>query len=393
MGAGAFLFKWLPSMAYVLLYVVLDILIASGARTDPDGNKSYDYTPAALILLGEVGKLVFVVVMLLYERAVALPDPKKHEYASVNDPDVRSRGPGGGGVADPESLRIDWSVGVWFLVPALLYTAWNVLNYQSILHVSLSVYSIVYQSVLFFSALLWSVVFRKRISATQWFALALLAVGVFIIHFKPDGSFELTFDAAVLWVLAQAFVSAIAGVCNEFLYKRPGSQRTSINVQNLYLYTWTTLCTTAFLFATEDPAFIKPANFFAGFGFRVWMIVLVTIFLGISVSLILKHRDLIVKLFAQAIHSPVEVVAAHFFLGTPLNWLIGIATGLIAVSTWLFYRPVQKELDLGVSGDFDPSRIATTPVPEERAEHVSLWERSRMNWAASHHELPSTRSH
>lgn len=369
-----------PTAVYIILYVVLDILIASGAKTDKDGNKSYDYHPGALILLAEGGKLVWTGLFLLVERSRALPNPKKNEYRGVNNPALRSGGPAA------DSVRLDWSRGIYFLVPAVLYTAWNYLNYQSLLHVPLSVYSIIYQSVLFFSALLWSVVFRKTISGTQWFALFLLAAGVFVIHFKPDGSFELTFDMNVFLVLAQAFCSAVAGVYNEFLYKKPGAGDVSINVQNLYLYTWTTLCTASYLVATEEPSVLRPSNYFAGFDFRVWMIVLVTVFLGISVSLILKHRDIIVKLFAQAVHSPVEVVAAHFVLGTPLNWLIGIATSLIAISTYLFYRPVQKALDDG-DEEFAPSRIATAPVPGHGSVHLSLWERSRRNWSGAPRHL------
>lgn len=334
------LFDWIPCTLYVILYVVLDILIASQGHEDPDDKKKrkYDYFPGALILLAEVGKLVFTVIALIAERAAFDASSHGRGYANVQSE------------AGPKTRRhveLDWKEGLLFSVPAALYTLWNYLNYQSLLHVSLSVYSIIYQSVLFFSALLWSITFNRKLRGMQWFALCLLAVGVFTVHIKEN--FEIEINPAIILVLSQAMVSAIASVYNEFLYKRPGERDMSINVQNFFLYLWTTICTGGYLAAKEGPSVFKPEFFFKGFNVTVWMIVLVSISLGISVALILKHRDVIVKLFAQAIHSPVEVFAAHYVLGTELSPMIIVAALLIGLSTYLYYMP--PKVDPNAAGD------------------------------------------
>jgi len=78
--------------------------------------------------------------------------------------------------------------------------------------------------------------------------------------------------------------------------------------------------------------------------------------LGLSVSLILKHRNVIVKLYAQAIHSPLEVIAAHIFLHTELTAMIIVASLLIAVSTWLYYRPPSPPSTIKPPAPADPPK-------------------------------------
>ena len=59
--------------------------------------------------------------------------------------------------------------------------------------------------------------------------------------------------------------------------------------------------------------------------------------LGIMVSILLKYRSTMVKVFAAAAHSPVEVIAAHFVLGTELHWIVGASVFLITVATYIYY--------------------------------------------------------
>jgi len=334
MGFGSAFIEWFPCVMYVILYVVLDVLIASEGHTNPaTGKRQYNYTPAVLVLLGEFGKLIITTVLLLL--GVGLK--KKDDQGKETEQQLREGKPHSRALPEPGPKLLDWRLGIYYVVPAVLYTSWNVINYISLLYVSLSIYSIIYQSVLFFSAFLWSVTFKKKLSLMQWFALLLLAAGVFVVHLKIP--FKIHFQLAALWVLLQAFISAVASVYNEFLYKRPEEKDSSINQQNCYLYVFTSICTFFYLLGTQGPLIFTVEQFFRGFTPRVVLIVFVSMALGLSVSLILKHRNVIVKLYAQAIHSPLEVIAAHIFLHTELTAMIIVASLLIAVSTWLYYRP------------------------------------------------------
>jgi len=53
--------------------------------------------------------------------------------------------------------------------------------------------------------------------------------------------------------------------------------------------------------------------------------------------MIALRSNVIIKLYAQAIHSPLEVVTAHLALGTELSFMIIVASFLIAVSTVMYY--------------------------------------------------------
>jgi len=86
-----------------------------------------------------------------------------------------------------------------------------------------------------------------------------------------------------------AFISAVASVANEWLYKDPDQKHANINQQNAWLYLWGTIFTAIFITATQGPSVFLPDNFFKGFSARVVIIIFVSIALGLSVSLILKH--------------------------------------------------------------------------------------------------------
>lgn len=317
--------EWFPCLTYVVLYVVLDVLIANEGQTNAkSGKREYLYTPGTLVLLSEAGKLAITSMLLAFNVGIDSPSVQnRSEYASL-DGDVRAS----------RILRF-WPLGAQYAVPAFLYTLWNLINYQSLLLVSLSVYSVMYQTVLFFSAGFWCLVFKKSLTLLQWFALFLLAGGVFSVHMKPNFEFDIHLSA--LWVLLQAFISALASVANEYLYKDDRQRHADINQQNFWLYSFTTSFTALYLIMTEGPSIYAPQNFFRGYTVPVVAIILVSIVLGLAVSLILKHCNVIIKLYAQAIHSPLEVVTAHVVLGTELTIMILVASLLIGASTVLYY--------------------------------------------------------
>jgi len=382
MGFGTAFIEWFPCVIYVILYVVLDVLIASEGYEDPiTGKRKYNYTPGVLVLLSEAGKLIISVTLLIVEvqgkRRLLETSSSDVAYQQIDgqeDEEAKRDA-----VRDKWRQVFNWRNGIYYIIPACLYTCWNVINYVSLLHVSLSIYSIIYQSVLFFSAFLWSVTFKKKLTLMQWFALLLLAAGVFVVHVKIP--FKIDLHLSALWVLLQAFISAVASVYNEFLYKRPEEKGNSINQQNTYLYIFTTFFSFFYVLGTEGPSIMLPSNFFRGFTVRVVVIVFVSMALGLSVSLILKHRNVIVKLYAQAIHSPLEVVAAHLVLHTELSAMIIVASLLIAVSTYLYYRPVAPPPEPPKSEEEKPvvenTEAAEPPGTDKPDPQASIWSKTK----------------
>lgn len=155
-----------------------------------------------------------------------------------------------------------------------------------------------------------------------------------------DKTFKFTWSWSLLYVITQAFISAIAGVLNEVVYKcrGEGMQQLTLHVQNTALYGYSSLFTFAYMVTRRiaDPKSMQ--DLFQGFDsdWRPLLIVLMGVVIGLNVSFILKKMSNVIKVFAAAIHAPIEVVFAHFILGTRLTWAIGLAASLIVVALLLF---------------------------------------------------------
>merc|ERR1719191_1597790 len=90
-------------------------------------------------------------------------------------------------------------------------------------------------------------------------------------------------------------------------------------------------------------------NFFQGFHAGGWVLVSVQIFIGLSVSRILRYASVITKNYVMALHVPIEVVCAHFLIGSRLTVFTFISAMLIGISTCIYYTagvqgPTEKEL-------------------------------------------------
>jgi len=184
--------EWVPCLTYVILYVLLDVLIASEGRTNPVTNKrEYAYIPGVLVMLSEAGKLLITMSLLALGYGLDAPRTTQQDYEALDNQNGIKR----------NAWLPFWPLGAMYAVPAALYTLWNLINYQSLLLVPLSVYSVIYQCVLFFSAGFWCIVFKRSLTMMQWFSLILLAAGVFVVHVKPNFEFDIHLSA--LWVLLQ----------------------------------------------------------------------------------------------------------------------------------------------------------------------------------------------
>lgn len=224
-------------------------------------------------------------------------------------------------------------------IPSFLYTVWNILNFEALLRVNLAEYSIVYQINLLFTILLWTIVFQKQYNWMQWLGVFCMVVGCAFTR-MGDKDLKFHWSWALLYVMAQAGISAIAGVINEVVYKckSEGIEQLTLHVQNTALYGYSAVFTFLYMFIRwlSDPGSMK--DLLRGFesDWRPIAIVLLGMIIGLNVSFILKKMNNVVKVFAAAAHAPIEVLVAHFILNTRLTWAIGVAAGLIIVAIILF---------------------------------------------------------
>lgn len=224
-------------------------------------------------------------------------------------------------------------------IPAFLYTMWNVLNFEALLRVNLAEYSIVYQINLLFTVLLWTMVFQKSYNWLQWLGIVCMVFGCALTR-VGDKDLKFHWSWALLYVMAQAMISAVAGIINEVVYKckSGGMEQLTLHVQNTALYGYSALFTFVYMLARRaaDPNSMK--NLLQGFDsdWRPLTIVLLGMVIGLNVAFILKNMNNVVKVFAAAAHAPIEVIVAHFILKTRLTWAIAAAAGLVIAAILLF---------------------------------------------------------
>lgn len=294
------LFSTAAPMTYLVLYCVYDILAARSAMND---GGFYKFEPACVILCVEMGKLLVTLGLLAFWRP-ELPSPAR-------------------------ALK---TAGL-LMGPAICFTAVNIITLICLAMVSLSHYAVWYQTGIFFNALLWWIAFRRPFGMQRTVAITLLFVGCALNSIGPENNFKIEYT--VLIVVGSAFISAVGCVLNEYFYKQDAAL--DINLQNAMLYTETSICCVILIAFVHTHRLTSLGHFFEGFHGDCWVLIGVQVFIGLSVSRILKYASIITKNYVMALHVPIEVVLAHYFLGTHLGVFTLLSTLLIGFSTCLYY--------------------------------------------------------
>jgi len=310
-----------PAM-YLVLYTAYDICAAKSAQ-NPGGN--YLFEPMCVVLCVELGKLLVSMALLL-----------------VNGPSEW-----------PSRERVSYQVRV-LTIPAVCYSAINVINLVTLAKVSLSQYGIWYQMGIFFNAVLWYVVFRRPFGSRRLFSIGLLFLGCFLNAVQPG--MHLKFEKNLLLVIATSMISAVGCVGNEYFFKKDSAM--DINLQNSVLYVETSLFLIGLIYVMHPERLLSPAHFFVGFQADCLTLLAIQIFIGLTVSRILKYTSVITKNYVMALHVPIEVVLAHRFVGSHLSPTTMVSAFLIGISTCVYYSGGATPSAKGAKDEKAPLCIA-----------------------------------
>lgn len=308
------LFSTAAPFTYLVLYCVFDILASWSAKSN---GGYYTFEPACVVLVVELGKLTATSLLLCVFPPEYLPAASKF-----------------------------FKVCFFLSGPAICYTAINVITLISLAKVSLAHYAVWYQVGIFFNAFLWWVAFRRPFGWQRTFALVLLGVGCALNSVGPEMTIAIT---PYVWlVIGSSFISAVGCVLNEYFYKQDA--HLDLNFQNAILYSLTSMFCVILMIFHCPHRLTSTTNFFDGFHAATYVLVGVQIFIGLSVSRILKYASVITKNYVMALHVPIEVVCAHFLIGSRLTVFTFISAMLIGISTCIYYTagtqvPTEKEIE------------------------------------------------
>jgi len=248
----------------------------------------------------------------------------------------------------------------WLLLatPALMYSITNNIDYYLLLYMDPGSAQILTQLKILTTAIIWLIVFKQALQVVQWQGLFMLMIGSSLVAFgKHDGENQMYVKAMGLVFLAfQLIFSAVAGVYNEWVYKKGSGKDTSLHLQNLGMYGWG-VTFQMFYYSQSKTAGVSLLD---GFNYWTWAVVFIYAFKGLLVSQIFKHYSIIVKLLVNG----AAMFVANFF-----TWyLFGLETttahifGLIIVFFSLLrynQEKIQKFLHPERSSGYEMEKLST----------------------------------
>lgn len=246
----------------------------------------------------------------------------------------------------------------FFVIPAVIYSLDNNLQYFILLYYSPATFQVLYNMRILTTALFFSWILEKKITKDQWVALVLLLLG--IVNCEASETQGLSFlhkPVGFALVVAASTLSALGDVYIEYLLKRQMKQ--SVHFQNMQLYFFgiianfiALLSMSSLQHSTLQPA-VSPYNpsqmpsFFnyrvwtSGFGFFPALIVIVNSITGLCVAFMLKFANNLLKIFVNAAALILSLILSSiwFDFAPTLGFLTGAAVVLVSVYLFQSHQP------------------------------------------------------
>merc|ERR1719506_50722 len=228
----------------------------------------------------------------------------------------------------------------------------------------------------------------KRFSVLQWASMALLGVSLCVAKLQmllpepscaslkvagesnsASGDNAGLFALGITLVLAASFISGLAGVSNELLLKKRDKD-VGLWRKNIWTYQWGVIFNavglmTSELFSSspetvETPSVGIIAGIFRGYDFWVWAMIFVTALLGISVSMIMKYFDNVVKCFGGSIILYGSTAASMIFFGSKVDASFVLGLMIISISSYFYAGDFHKKLDVYTEFERDIEAMVKT---------------------------------
>ncbi|KEG12453.1 putative CMP-sialic acid transporter [Trypanosoma grayi] len=207
---------------------------------------------------------------------------------------------------------------LWMMVPAILYAVQNYILFVALANLEPTLFQVTYQTKILVTALLMWMFLGRAFSMKRWMALVVLVFGVAMAQIGSQRSLDsqksghpLRGNYAV-GIGATAFgvvLSSVASVLVEAIFKSKASSMDSLtSSKNVHLSAYSVMCfvvaqiidgggvTRSWLTGSSFSELVQ--NYFRGFDWLVWVMVLVQALGGLLVAVVIKYSDNIMKAFA-----------------------------------------------------------------------------------------------
>lgn len=230
------------------------------------------------------------------------------------------------------------------LVPGLLYTTQNNLQYTASSNLEPAVFQVMYQVKMLTTALLSVFMLKKRLGAQKWLAVGACMLGLVLVQLsqRAAGGVDVAGQNQLLGFVAILMACTMSGFAGCYLERVLKGCDTSIWIRNLQLGTWGTLLGLLSVLV-KDGQGVRERGFFSGYTPFVWLVISIQACGGLLISLVVRYGDALMKGFATGLAIIVTTVASIFFFGfvvTP-QYLAGAS---LVFSAILLYSNVDVRL-------------------------------------------------
>ncbi|KAA8538802.1 hypothetical protein F0562_025494 [Nyssa sinensis] len=297
---------------------------------------SFKFSPISVNFLTEAAKLVFAVIMLLFQARHQKVGEKSILSVSTFIQAARSN--------------------VLLAVPALLYAVNNYLKFIMQLYFNPATVKMLSNLKVLVIAVLLKIIMRRRFSIIQWEALALLLIGISVNQLRslPEGTTALGLPVetgAYLYTLIFVTVPSLASVYNEYALK--SQFETSIYLQNLFLYGYGAIFNFVAILGIAIFKGSSSLDILQGHSKATMFLICNNAAQGILSSFFFKYADTILKKYSSTVATIFTGIASAALFGHTLtiNFILGIS--VVFISMHQFFSPLSKVKDESQNGSLE----------------------------------------
>jgi len=301
------------------LQTTVSVLAMRYSRKKIKGGKEL-YIGTTLVLVAEILKLFFCLVLLLVQKSGSLKQTFK---VISNEVFFKPR----------ETVKL--------VIPSSLYSLQNNLVLLALSSLDAATFQVTYQLKILTTAFFSVVLLRRELKLLQWLALVILMSGVVLVQFPSDsskvpGKLSITSHHLVglLAVLISSLSSGFAGVYYEKLLKE--SAQPSLVLRNIQLGIFSIIFGAAAVIINDGHNVLQ-RGFFDGYNSVVWLVIMLQASGGLLVAAVIKYADNILKGFATSISIILSCLFSYVVfhdLELEFNFLLG--TGFVIAATFLY---------------------------------------------------------
>ena len=263
-------------------------------------------------------------------------------------------------------------------VPALCYSVQKNLLFLGVSNLDAGTFQVLSQGKILTTAIFAVLMLQKPLNSRQISSLVLLVIGVALVQLasmdagSDSSGRKDNYVVGFLAVLGSCFTSGFASIYFEWILKGRSSQIDNkpkppfdIWIRNVQLATFASSSAAVGVYLTDGAA-VAANGLYQGFTPLVWFVVCLQAFGGLTVALVIKYADNILKNFATSVAIVTSVIVSVLFLGFNLTFMFVLGAAAVIAAVMLYTSDPNVPLFLCLKN------TTSNPVVDVYSDDVEL---------------------